>query len=57
MPGTAPCGDDTCRRMTNYVLDHHHAGEGPRLALMARLLYPMHRRYIAFTAVRARRPA
>jgi hypothetical protein len=43
--------------MTDYVLDHHHAGEGPRLALMARLLYPMHRRYIAFTAVRARRPA
>src|SRR5690348_1770439 len=32
--------------MTDYVLDHHHAEEGPRLALMARLLDPMHRRYI-----------
>jgi SAM-dependent methyltransferase len=29
--------------MADYVLDHHYAGEGPRLALMARLLDPMHR--------------
>jgi SAM-dependent methyltransferase len=29
-----------------YVLDHHQAGEGQRLALMSRLLDPMHRRYI-----------
>lgn len=31
--------------MPGYVLDHHH-GEGARLALMSRLLDPMHRRYI-----------
>jgi protein-L-isoaspartate O-methyltransferase len=29
-----------------YVLDHHHEGERRRLALMSRLLDPMHRRYI-----------
>jgi SAM-dependent methyltransferase len=29
-----------------YVLDHHLEGEGSRLALMSRLLDPMHRRYI-----------
>jgi SAM-dependent methyltransferase len=34
-------------RMPDYVLNHHCAGEGPRLALMARLLDPMHRRYIS----------
>jgi 2-polyprenyl-3-methyl-5-hydroxy-6-metoxy-1,4-benzoquinol methylase len=29
-----------------YVLDHHLGGEGSRLALMSRLLDPMHRRHI-----------
>jgi 2-polyprenyl-3-methyl-5-hydroxy-6-metoxy-1,4-benzoquinol methylase len=29
-----------------YVLDHHRAGERERLALMSRLLDPMHRRHI-----------
>jgi SAM-dependent methyltransferase len=29
-----------------YVLDHHLEGEGGRLALMSRLLDPMHRRHI-----------
>ncbi len=29
-----------------YVLDHHQRGERQRLALMSRLLDPMHRRYI-----------
>lgn len=32
--------------MPGYVLDHHLHGEGARLALMSRLLDPMHRRYI-----------
>ena len=32
--------------MPEYVLDHHLEGEGSRLALMSRLLDPMHRRYI-----------
>ncbi len=32
--------------MADYVLDHHLAGERARLALMSRLLDPMHRRYI-----------
>ena len=32
--------------MTEYVLDHHLEGEGARLALMSRLLDPMHRRQI-----------
>ena len=32
--------------MGDYVLDHHLHGEGARLALMSRLLDPMHRRYI-----------
>ena len=32
--------------MREYVLDHHLEGEGSRLALMSRLLDPMHRRYI-----------
>jgi len=30
----------------DYVLDHHLSGEGQRLALMSRLLDPMHRRHI-----------
>ena len=32
--------------MAEYVLDHHLEGEGARLALMSRLLDPMHRRHI-----------
>ena len=32
--------------MPEYVLDHHLEGEGSRLALMSRLLDPMHRRHI-----------
>jgi SAM-dependent methyltransferase len=32
--------------MTEYVLDHHQEGERERLALMSRLLDPMHRRHI-----------
>ena len=32
--------------MTEYVLDHHLEGERARLALMSRLLDPMHRRHI-----------
>ena len=32
--------------MPEYVLDHHQRGEGRRLALMSRLLDPMHRRYL-----------
>jgi SAM-dependent methyltransferase len=32
--------------MPGYALDHHLHGEGARLALMSRLLDPMHRRYI-----------
>jgi SAM-dependent methyltransferase len=32
--------------MPDYVLDHHGVGERARLALMSRLLDPMHRRYI-----------
>ena len=32
--------------MSEYVLDHHHEGERRRLALMSRLLDPMHRRHI-----------
>jgi 2-polyprenyl-3-methyl-5-hydroxy-6-metoxy-1,4-benzoquinol methylase len=32
--------------MAEYVLDHHIGGERGRLALMTRLLDPMHRRYI-----------
>ena len=34
------------RPMGGYVLDHHLAGERSRLALMSRLLDPMHRRHI-----------
>jgi SAM-dependent methyltransferase len=32
--------------VSEYVLDHHQAGERQRLALMSRLLDPMHRRHI-----------
>ena len=32
--------------MPEYVLDHHAEGERQRLALMSRLLDPMHRRYL-----------
>src|SRR6201996_7789637 len=32
--------------MSEYVLDHHLEGEGRRLALMSRLLDPMHRRHL-----------
>jgi SAM-dependent methyltransferase len=32
--------------MSEYVLDHHLEGEAARLALMSRLLDPMHRRHI-----------
>ncbi len=32
--------------MSEYVLDHHHEGERARLALMSRLLDPMHRRHL-----------
>ena len=32
--------------MADYILDHHQAGERERLALMSRLLDPMHRRHI-----------
>jgi SAM-dependent methyltransferase len=34
-----------------YVLDHHLEGEGSRLALMSRLLDPMHRRHIEWLGV------
>lgn len=33
--------------MSDYVLDHHQQGEQRRLALMSRLLDPMHRRLLA----------
>jgi SAM-dependent methyltransferase len=32
--------------MPRYVLEHHNKGERERLALMSRLLDPMHRRYV-----------
>ena len=32
--------------MPEYILDHHSQGERQRLALMSRLLDPMHRRYL-----------
>jgi 2-polyprenyl-3-methyl-5-hydroxy-6-metoxy-1,4-benzoquinol methylase len=37
--------------MAEYVLDHHLEGERARLALMSRLLDPMHRRHIEALAV------
>lgn len=36
---------DDCR-MPEYVLGHHLKGEGKRLALMSKLLDPMHRRHL-----------
>lgn len=38
--------------MPEYVLDHHHEGERQRLALMSRLLDPMHRRHLEELGVR-----
>ena len=38
--------------MAGYVLDHHLDGERSRLALMSRLLDPMHRRYIEALGLR-----
>jgi len=38
--------------MGEYVLDHHLEGEGGRLALMSRLLDPMHRRHLDELGVR-----
>ena len=37
--------------MAEYVLDHHLEGERARLALMSRLLDPMHRRHIELLGV------
>src|ERR1700735_5897645 len=34
------------RAVSEYVLDHHLEGESRRLALMSRLLDPMHRRHL-----------
>jgi SAM-dependent methyltransferase len=34
------------KSVREYILDHHHEGERQRLALMSRLLDPMHRRHI-----------
>jgi hypothetical protein len=34
---------DMRRQRVQYVLDHHYEGERQRLALMSRLLDPMHR--------------
>jgi SAM-dependent methyltransferase len=34
------------KSVQRYILDHHHEGERQRLALMSRLLDPMHRRHI-----------
>jgi SAM-dependent methyltransferase len=39
--------------MNDYVLDHHLEGEGARLALMSRLLDPMHRRHIRELGIEA----
>jgi SAM-dependent methyltransferase len=39
--------------MADYVLDHHLEGERARLALMSRLLDPMHRRHIESLGVGA----
>jgi len=38
--------------MGEYILDHHLEGEGGRLALMSRLLDPMHRRHLDELGVR-----
>ena len=42
--------------MAEYVLDHHLAGERARLALMSRLLDPMHRRHLDAARRRSGRP-
>ncbi len=39
--------------MSEYVLDHRREGERQRLALMSRLLDPMHRRYLDELGLRA----
>ncbi len=39
--------------MPEYVLDHHQEGERQRLALMSRLLDPMHRRYLDLAGLTA----
>jgi SAM-dependent methyltransferase len=39
--------------MPDYVLDHHQEGERERLALMSRLLDPMHRRHIESVGIAA----
>lgn len=38
--------------MSEYVLDHHQEGERQRLALMSRLLDPLHRRHLEQLGVR-----
>ncbi|HYB86277.1 MAG TPA: methyltransferase domain-containing protein [Streptosporangiaceae bacterium] len=38
--------------MSEYVLDHHNEGERQRLALMSKLLDPMHRRHLERLGVR-----
>ena len=46
-PGSRPTAADRGgAAMTEYVLDHHQEGERTRLALMSRLLDPMHRRHL-----------
>jgi 2-polyprenyl-3-methyl-5-hydroxy-6-metoxy-1,4-benzoquinol methylase len=42
----APEGKAAWSSVSDYVLDHHHEGEGQRLALMSRLLDPLHRRHL-----------
>ncbi len=37
--------------MPEYILDHHQEGERQRLALMSRLLDPMHRRHLELAGV------
>jgi SAM-dependent methyltransferase/GNAT superfamily N-acetyltransferase len=44
--------DRTIGRMGEYVLDHHLEGEPSRLALMSRLLDPMHRRHLESLGLR-----
>ena len=43
----------TIGSMAEYVLDHHLEGEGARLALMSRLLDPMHRKHLEALGVPA----
>ncbi len=40
------CAELAGTSVSEYVLDHHQEGERQRLALMSRLLDPMHRRHI-----------